>query len=65
VVVYILWRLYGGARGQLGVFRTCGTASSQLSQSKPSGQSADFFTARAGNRRFWRLSALRAHTKAP
>ena len=22
-------------------------------------------TARAGNRRFWRLSALRAHTKAP
>ena len=26
---------------------------------------ADLFTARAQNRRFWRLSALRAHTKVP
>jgi hypothetical protein len=26
---------------------------------------ADLYPARAGNSRFWRLSALRAHTKTP
>jgi hypothetical protein len=42
--------------GQLGAFLTC-------ELTKP--MSTELTTARAGSRRFWLLSALRTHAKAP
>jgi hypothetical protein len=50
--------LHGGSKG-----KAKGAAPSSVATSFAHSDSRG--TARAGNRRFWRLSALRAHTKAP
>ena len=73
-----MWRLRGGAKGVMTLI-TCSAQPTRLLHAAPMrlmshGARAAFMTiwrtpmtvtARAGNRRFRRLSALRAHTKAP